>query len=128
MEYRMYGDTVQLLRYIITWEKTRQGFDENGEPCDETAAEIEYCVSDEHRDEVLQHLDGKPCTVEAIDQTGNEWLDGMEFKDASKVPEALAVGEPAYRQFVNDSDANLQFAKYLTDLDFRLLLLEWGIV
>ena len=67
-------------------------------------------------------------TVEAIDQAGNEWIYGMEFADASLVPQAIEMGETAYRQYAIDGDASLQVFKYLTDLDFRLLLLEWGVV
>jgi hypothetical protein len=109
----MYGDIVQLLRYKITQTDT---------------AVVDYCASIEERDALIQRLGGKPHTVEAIDQTGNEWIDGMEFTDAAKVLEALEMGETAYRQSVNDSDAGLQIYKYLTDLDFRLLLLEWGVL
>jgi hypothetical protein len=109
----MYGDTVQLLQYKITQTDTLG---------------VDYCASTAERDAIVQRLGGKPHSVEVIDQTGNEWIDGMAFADASKVPEALAIGESAYRQSVNDSDANLQIYKYLTDLDFRLLLLEWGVL
>jgi len=43
------------------------------------------------------------------------------------VPEALTMGEAAWRDWVNARDRELQTAIYLTDLDYRLLLLEWGI-
>jgi hypothetical protein len=76
--YRIYGDIVQLLRYKITQTDT---------------AVIDYCASDEERDAIIERLGGKPHTVEAIDQTGNEWIDGMEFTDAAKVPEVLEGGE-----------------------------------
>jgi len=113
--YRMYGDIAQLLRYKIAWKDT--------EGCEQE----EYCISEEHRDEVIQRLGDATHTVEAIDQSGNGWIDGMAFPDASQVPDALAMGEAAWRQAVNGSDINLQFCKYLTDLDFRLLSLELGV-
>lgn len=115
MTYRMYGDTVQLLRWRVAWEG------EGGE------SREEWCMSDGHRDEIVALLGDTPLTVESIDQTGNEWIDGMEFKDASKVPEALEMGGAAWREHVNANDRELQTAVYLTDLDYRLLLLEWGI-
>jgi len=81
MIYRMYGDTVQLLRYKVTQK--------NSDPPIE-----EFCVTEEERDAIAQRLGGdENCDIEAIDQSGNEWIDGMEFRDASKVPEALALGE-----------------------------------
>jgi hypothetical protein len=121
MTYRMYGDTVQLLRWRVAWEEATPGFG------GETVMREEWCVSDGHRDEVVQRLGDTPHTVEAVDQVGNGWIDGMEFKDASQVPVALEMGEAAWREFVNASDRELQTAIYLTDLDYRLLLLEWGI-
>jgi len=125
MKYRMYGDTVQLLRYKVAWEGTAHGAGEDGGPVAE--AREEWCVSEDHLDEVLRKLGDTPRTVEAIDQTGSEWLDGMEFRDASQVPEALAMGEAAWRERANANDKELQTAIYLTDLDYRLLILEWGI-
>jgi len=108
--YRMYGDIVQLFRYKIAWEGAE-----------------EYYASNEERDEVVARLGDTSHTVEAIEQVGNEWIDGMEFKDASLVPEALAMGEAAWQERKNASDRELQIMRYLTDLDFRLLILEWGI-
>jgi hypothetical protein len=130
MVYRMYGETVQLFKYKITYETKETVPGEDGGLTEQTVTQTMYCVSDEHRDEFIQYLccGNKPHIVEAVDQTGNEWIDGMEFKDADQVPGALEMGEIAYRQYVNDNNINLQFSKYLTDLDFRLLLLEWGIV
>jgi len=112
MLYRMHGDIVQLLRYRIA----------QAEP----PAEY-WCASEEERDEIVRRLGGRPHAVEAIGQAGCEWIDGMEFEDASKVPEALAMGEAAWRDCANANDRELQTAIYLTDLDYRVLLLEWGI-
>jgi len=114
MIYRMHGDTVQLLRYKIT-----QADDEKTDY---------WCASEEERDEIIGHLSCRPHTVEAVDQAGNEWIGGMEFKDASQVPKALEMGEDAWRERVNANDSELQMMLYLTDLDFRVLLLEWGVV
>jgi len=111
----MYGDTVQLLRYKITQKDSDPQIEE-------------YCVFGEEKDAIVQRLGGaKNCAVETIDQIGNEWIDGIEFKDASKVPEALGVGEEAYRQFVNANDSELQMMMYLVVMDFRLILLELGV-
>jgi hypothetical protein len=114
MGYRMYGDTVQLLRYKIVWE-------DGEESCEE------WCISDDHRDEVVQRLGETPHTVETIEQAGNEWIDGMEFKDASLVPKALEMGETAWRERVNASDSELQMMLYLVSMDFRIILLELGV-
>jgi hypothetical protein len=115
MKYRMCGDIVQLLRYKVTQK--------NSDP-----AINEYCVYAEERDAIVQRFGGaKNCVVKEIDQTGNEWLDGMEFRDASQVPEALEMGEAAWRARVNANDGELQMMMYLADLDYRLILLELGV-
>jgi hypothetical protein len=123
----MYGNTVQLLRYKITWETSETIWD-GAEVQEKTITQEEYCISDDHRDEIIQKLVNTLHTVETIDQTSNEWIDGLEFPDVSKVPEALDMGEEVWKRHVNDNNMNLQVFKYLTDLDFRLLLLEWGIL
>ena len=126
MIYRMYGDTVQLLRYKVTYETTEQVPDENGELSEQTVTQVEYCISDEHLDRFVERIGDTPHTVETVDQTGNKWIDGREFKDASLVPKAIEMGEIAYTQFVNSNNAELQTSLYITDLDYRMLLLEWG--
>jgi hypothetical protein len=128
MKYRMCGDTVELLRYIVTYEdKVKDWNKEEKKIIEKTVKYTEYCISDQHRDEFIESLKEKPYTVETIDQNGNEWMDGMTFMDPSKVEIAIQLGEDKYKQYIYDTNENLQFSKYLTDLDYRLLLLEWGI-
>ena len=42
---------------------------------------IEYCISEEHKNEIEQMLTDKEITFETtlIDQTSNEWFNGLEF-------------------------------------------------
>jgi hypothetical protein len=85
--FRMLGKKVELIRYKITWQEDGQEMQEN-------------CISEEHKAEVEQRLTGQGIefTTEAIDQTDNEWFNGLEF---DSYDEALAVfnkGEQAYLQ------------------------------
>ncbi len=89
--FRMLGKKVELVRYIVKWQENY------GE---ETIDMEEKCVSEEHKNEVEQKLTAKNIdfTTEAIDQTENEWFNGLEF---DSYDEALAVfnkGEQAYLQ------------------------------
>ncbi len=85
--FRMLGKKVELIRYTITWQEDEREMQEN-------------CISEEHKAEVEQRLTGQGIdfTTEAIDQTENEWFNGLEF---NSYDEALAVfnkGEQAYLQ------------------------------
>ena len=85
--FRMLGKKVELIRYTITWQEDEREKQEN-------------CISEEHKEEVEQRLTGQGIEfiTEAIDQTDNEWFNGLEF---DSYDEALAVfnkGEQAYLQ------------------------------
>lgn len=85
--FRMSGKKVELYRYTVTYTENEEVM-------------IEYCISEEHKSEMEQMLTDKEITftTEVIDQTGNEWFNGLEF---DSYDEALAVfdkGEQTYLQ------------------------------
>ena len=85
--FRMLGKKVELYRYTVTYTENEE-------------VVIEYCISGEHKNEIEQMLTDKEITFETktIDQTSNEWFNGLEF---NSYDEALAVfnkGEQAYLQ------------------------------
>ena len=85
--FRMSGKKVELYRYTVTWQENEQEMQEN-------------CISEKHKDEIEQMLTDKEIAFETktIDQTSNEWFNGLEF---DSYEEALAVfdrGEQAYLQ------------------------------
>ena len=85
--FRMLGKKVELYRYKITYTENDEEMQEN-------------CTSEEHKNEIEQVLTDKEITFETtlIDQTSNEWFNGLEF---DSYDEALAVfdkGEQAYLQ------------------------------
>ena len=85
--FRMFGKKVELIRYTITWQEDGQEMQEN-------------CISEEHKNEVEQKLTTKNIdfTAEAIDQTDNEWFDGLEFDSYDEALEVFNKGEQAYLQ------------------------------
>ena len=80
--FRLLGNKVELVRYIVTWQET-QG--------EETIEMEERCVSEEHKNEIEQKLTerGIPFSTESITQAGNEWFEGLEL---GPYDEALQVG------------------------------------
>jgi len=83
----MQGEEVKLIRHIVSY----------------TENEIEMhemCVSDEHKREMEQLLTSKGIkfTTKSVDQTGNEWFDGLCFKSYDKAREVFEAGEQAYLQ------------------------------
>ena len=76
-----------MIYHKVTWQEDGQEMQEN-------------CISEEHKNEVEQKLTTKNIdfTTEAIDQTDNEWFDGLEFDSYDKALEVFNKGEQAYLQ------------------------------
>ncbi len=85
--FRMLGKKVELYRYAVTYT-------ENDEVL------IESCISEEHKNEIEQMLTDKETAFEtnAIDQTSNEWFDGLEFDSYDEALAVFGKGEQAYLQ------------------------------
>jgi hypothetical protein len=85
--FRLLGKKVELIRYIVTWQEDGQEIQES-------------CVSEEHRDEIQQKLTEKEIefSTEAIDQTNNEWFNGLEFDSYDEALAVFSKGEQAYLQ------------------------------
>ena len=109
--FRMLGKKVELIRYKVTWQEDGQEMQED-------------CISEEHKNEVEQKLTTKNIdfTTEAIDQTSNEWFDGLEF---NSYDEALAVfnkGEQAYLQEKQRQEL-MDNIRLRTDIDYLAIML-----
>ena len=85
--FRMLGKKVELYRYTVTWQEDEREMQEN-------------CISEEHKAEVEQRLTGQGIefTTEAIDQTDNEWFNGLEFDSYDEALAVFSKGEQAYLQ------------------------------
>ena len=61
---------------------------------------IEYCISEEHKNEIEQMLTDKEITftTEVIDQISNEWFNGLEFNSYDEALEVFNKGEQSYLQ------------------------------
>lgn len=108
--FRMSGKKVELYRYAVTYTENEEVM-------------IECCISEEHKNEIEQMLTDKEITFETtlIDQTGNEWFNGLEF---DSYDEALAVfnkGEQAYlqQQTLKELTDNLRLR---SDIDFLSIM------
>lgn len=85
--FRLLGKKVELIRYIVHWQAEGRDMKER-------------CVSEEHRNAVEQGLieQNIEFTTKAIDQTGNEWINGLEFDSYDEALEAFNAGEEIYNQ------------------------------
>ncbi len=85
--FRMLGKKVELYRYTATYTENEEVM-------------IENCISREHKNEIEQMLTDKEITFETktIDQTGNEWFNGLEFDSYDEALAVFSKGEQAYLQ------------------------------
>ena len=109
--FRMSGKKVELIRYKVTWQEDEREMQEN-------------CISEEHKVEVEQRLTGQGIdfTTEAIDQTENEWFNGLEFNSYDEALEVFNKGEQAYLQVktVQELVDNLRLR---SDIDYIAIML-----
>lgn len=99
MKYRFYGDLLQLVKYELT--VTNQIDYPDGTTAETT--ETLTAVTDTERDELLQRY--PTATVTTVDNTGYEWLDGMQFTQEQlqngELEQAIEMGETAYNEMKN---------------------------
>lgn len=99
MQYRFDGNKLQLIKYEITAKNTMTG---TGGAVIELTDTHTACT-DSERDELLQHY--PTATVTTVDNTGYEWLDGMQFTQEQladgELERAVEMGETAYNEMKN---------------------------
>ena len=85
--FRMLDKKVELYRYTVTYTENEEVM-------------IEYCISEEHKNEIEQALTDKEITFETtlIDQTSNEWFNGLKFDSYDEALAVFSKGEQAYLQ------------------------------
>lgn len=99
MKYRFYGDLLQLVKYELTVTNKIDYPDGTTAETTETLT----AVTDTERDELLQRY--PTATVTTVDNTGYEWLDGMQFTQEQlqngELEQAIEMGETAYNEMEN---------------------------
>ena len=112
MVYRIENDILRLIKYKIFPQKDSDAY---------------WSVSDNNEKNTFL-TEFPDAVVEEVDNTGYEWLDGMEFTQeqiqASEVEKAIEMGETAYKEYQLATDRDAQ----MLDLDYRLSLVELGLV
>ena len=85
--FRMLGKKVELYRYKITYTE-------------DEIERVENCISEEHKNEIKQTFTDREIAFETktIDQTSNEWFNGLEFDSYDEALEVFNKGEQAYLQ------------------------------
>lgn len=87
---------MQLIKYEITAKSIITGTDDTVIELTDTHT----ACTDSERDELLQHY--PTATVTTVDNTGYEWLDGMQFTQEQladgELERAVEMGETAYNE------------------------------
>ena len=109
--FRMLGKKVELIRYKVTWQEDGQEMQED-------------CISEEHKNEIEQKLTTKNIdfTTEAMDQTENEWFNGLEFNSYDEALEVFNKGEQAYLQ-VKTVPELVDNLRLRSDIDYIAIML-----
>ena len=99
MRHRFYGDLLQLVKYELTVTNKIDYPDGTTAETTETLT----AVTGTERDELLQRY--PTATVTTVDNTGYEWLDGMQFTQEQladgELERAVEMGETAYNEMKN---------------------------
>ena len=112
--FRISGKKVELYRYKVNYTENEEVM-------------IENCISEEHKSEIEQMLTDKEITFETtlIDQTENEWFNGLYFDSYDKAKEVYEAGEAAYLQEKRTAErtgrmqlrADVDFLSIMTGVD-----------
>lgn len=120
--FRMFGKRVQLIRYIVTWEETAM----RGIDGEENKQEMqERCISEEHKNVIEQRLIGKEISfvTTPVNQTENEWFDGLEFNSYDEAMETFTNGEQKYLQEKSRQELANNL-KLRADVDYLAIMME----
>ena len=108
--FRMLGKKAELCKFKIVYTEDEVQQQEN-------------CISAEHKNEIEQILTQKEIafTTTLIDQTSNEWFDGLEFDSYDEALEVFNTGEVIYKQNIalKDSTNGLQLR---ADTDYLAIM------
>ena len=92
-------DLTETIKYEITAKSIITGTDDTVIELTDTHT----ACTDSERDELLQHY--PTATVTTVDNTGYEWLDGMQFTQEQladgELERAVEMGETAYNEMKN---------------------------
>jgi hypothetical protein len=106
----MQGNQVKLVRYIISYMEHENEMQE-------------MCINDEHKEEIEAYLTsrGIEFSSQPVDQSQNEWLEGLRFKSYDEAREVFEAGEQAYlqRQAVQQSTDSLRLR---ADIDYIAIM------
>lgn len=117
MQYRFYGDKLQLLKYEIEVPSDYLYNDRH----------VYTAASEAERDELIERY--PDAEVTEIDNTGYEWLDGMTFTQdqlrAGELERAIELGEVEYKRQTQESDPEYR-VKVLEDALLELASIIGG--
>jgi len=107
----MLGKKVELIRYKVTWQEDEQEMQED-------------CISEEHKNEVEQKLTTKNInfTTEPLNQTNNEWFNGLEFDSYDEALKVFNKGEQAYLQAKSTQEL-VDNMRLRSDIDYIAIML-----
>jgi hypothetical protein len=93
----MYGNIVEIYRYKIDYEDIETEYQED-EIKENKVMKTEYCINEEHKNEMLEILKDKSPILTKLDISNTEWIDGLEFDSYDIAKETLEQGEKAYKE------------------------------
>ena len=113
--FRMLGNKVELYRYKVTWQE------EEGEM-------TENCISEQHKLEVEQKLteQGISFITTPINQTRNEWFNGLEFNSYDEALKVFNAGRTAYEQEKQQAELSDNL-RLRADVDYLAIMSEVDI-
>lgn len=88
--FSMYGRTVRVHRFKVTYLMKEQEYDEDGAPVTVSVEHAQYCHSREEANAVAKRTGG---TITELDTHTYEWLGGIEVAD---VPDTYAEAVRIY--------------------------------
>lgn len=117
---------VKLTRYIIVYQKNLKNKTFVRNRYNNQIQQVIHskcCISNEEKDRIEQSLikQNIEFTTETIDQTGNEWFDGLKFESSKEAHRVFNLGETAYKQELYQKEMS-DGIKLRADIDYLAIM------
>lgn len=113
--FRMYGRTVQVLKYKVSYTKNEE-------------EQTYYAATEEEAQEIADRVSG---TVSPLLDSDDSWMDGIEVADVpdtySEAMRIYNIGQVEYERLIKEPTIEEDTMSMFIDHEYRILMLELGL-
>lgn len=126
--YKVSFGRIHITRFLVIYHKKREEgtFDPRKSDMEEVKL---YATNEEERDALIKEVGAKGFEPEIIelDQSEYDYLEKLDFPNDEEAKYCMSIGLEEYKKQQYEANTVLQFSQYMTEMEYRVSLLEWGV-